>query len=234
LTPLQIHFQRLLRQPADDTGVIPDRLQRTLERCDRQVRRLESLIDNLLDVSRISSGVLRLQLDDVDLAEIVRDVSGRFAEELAAAGCTLRIEGDEDVTGRWDRLRLEQVVTNILGNAIKYGGGQPIEITLSETPEGARLRILDHGIGINQQDLPRIFRRFHRAVPSRSYGGLGLGLYITRQIVDAHHGSIDVESTVGHGSAFLVKLPRIVPGAERMESGPHRAAGPTDERQPDA
>jgi PAS domain S-box-containing protein len=228
LTPLQIHFQRLLRQPSDDLVALPERLHRTLERCDRQVRRLEALIDNLLDVSRISSGPLRLQLDQVDLADIVRDVAGRFAEELSAGGCALHIEGDDEVLGRWDRLRLEQVVTNILGNAIKYGNGHPIEIAVNETPEGARLRIRDYGIGIEGQDLSRIFRRFHRAVPSRSYGGLGLGLYITRQIVDAHHGRIEVESTVGQGSEFVVRLPREAP--EGLESGPHRRPEQSGER----
>lgn len=229
LTPLQIHFQRLLRQPGQELVAVPERLQRTLERCDRQVRRLEALIDNLLDVSRISSGALRLQLDTVDLADIVRDVAGRFAEELSAAGCTLQIDGDDEVVGRWDRLRLDQVVTNILGNAIKYGGGHPIELALNATPEGARLVIRDHGIGIQSDDLTRIFRRFHRAVPSRSYGGLGLGLYITRQIIDAHQGQIEVESTVGQGSAFVVSLPREAPAP--MESGPHRGSNPIDERR---
>lgn len=234
LTPLQIHFQRLLRHPSGELAGLPERLQRALERCDRQVRRLESLIDNLLDVSRISSGVLRLQLEEVDLAQIVREVGGRFAEELAAARCTLRIEGDEHVRGRWDRLRLEQVVTNILGNAIKYGNGHPIEIIVQEAPEGARLRISDHGIGIARGELDRIFRRFHRAVPSRSYGGLGLGLYITRQIVDAHRGSIEVESTPGEGSTFVVKLPLAVPESDRPESGPHRSGSTADERRIDA
>jgi PAS domain S-box-containing protein len=229
LTPLQIHFQRLLRLPGEELVAVPERLQRTLERCDRQVRRLEALIDNLLDVSRISSGSLRLQLDSVDLADIVHDVASRFVEELSVAGCNLEIEGDDAVVGRWDRLRLEQVVTNILGNAIKYGGGHPIEIAVNETPEGARLVIRDHGIGIDNQHLTRIFRRFHRAVPSRSYGGLGLGLYITRQIVDAHQGRIEVESTVGQGSAFVVNLPREAPAA--MESGPHRGFPPPDERR---
>jgi PAS domain S-box-containing protein len=217
LTPLQIHFQRLLRQPGDEILAAPARLQHTLERCERQVRRLEALIDNLLDVSRISSGRLRLQPETVDLADVVRDVSGRFTEELTAAGCELLLDSDQPVVGHWDRLRLEQVVTNVLGNAIKYGGGKPIEIRVEETPETGRLRIQDHGIGIEGDDLTRIFRRFQRAVSSRSYGGLGLGLYITRQIVDAHCGSIEVESTPGAGSVFTVELPRASPDAARVD-----------------
>jgi signal transduction histidine kinase len=224
LTPLQIHFQRLLGPRRSDALIAPEQLQRILERCERQVRRLQALIDNLLDVSRISSGRLRLQTETVDLADIVREVSGRFAEELAAAECQLVLGCFTPVVGQWDRLRLEQVVTNVLGNAIKYGGGKPIEITVEETREGGRLRIADQGIGIDSGDLTRIFQRFQRAVSSRSYGGMGLGLYITRQIVDAHYGSIQVESKPGAGSMFVVELPRRAVALARADSGPHRAA----------
>lgn len=223
LTPLQIHFQRLLGPRRTPGGVAPEQLQRILERCERQVHRLQALIDNLLDVSRISSGRLRLQTETVDLADVVREVSGRFAEELAAADCHLVLESFTPVVGQWDRLRLEQVVTNVLGNAIKYGGGKPIEITVEVTPEGGRLRIADHGIGIDGADLNRIFQRFQRAVSSRSYGGMGLGLYITRQIIDAHCGSIKVESRPGAGSVFVVELPRSAAALARVDSGPHRA-----------
>ncbi|MBC8133266.1 MAG: PAS domain S-box protein [Deltaproteobacteria bacterium] len=204
LTPLQIHFQRLLRKHGDDIALAPQHLRRILERCERQVRRLEALIDNLLDVSRISAGRLRLQTETIDLTEIAGEVASRFAEELAAAGCDLRMHSVGAVTGRWDRLRLDQVVTNVLGNAIKYGAGKPIDITVEETSSGGRLSIQDYGIGINGQDVDRIFRRFQRAVSSRSYGGLGLGLYITRQIVDAHCGTIRVDSKPGVGSVFVV------------------------------
>lgn len=224
LTPLHIHFQRLLRKRTGDLEIAPQQLRRVLERCERQVRRLEALIDNLLDVSRISSGRLRLETDTVDLVEVVRDVAGRFAEELSAAGCQLQLQSDATVQGEWDRLRLEQVVTNILGNAIKYGSEKPIEITVEQTTAGGRLRIQDYGIGINGEDLNRIFRRFQRAVSSRSYGGLGLGLYITRQIVDAHNGTIRVESQPGVGSVFVVELPRVLQNhaPSDSESGSHR------------
>lgn len=223
LTPLQIHFQRLLGPRRNEASLAPEQLKRILGRCERQVHRLQALIDNLLDVSRISSGRLRLQLETVDLADIVREVSGRFAEELAAADCQLMLDGSAPVTGQWDRLRLEQVVTNVLGNAIKYGGGKPIEIKVEATSEGGRLRIADHGIGIADGDRNRIFQRFQRAVSARSYGGMGLGLYITRQIVDAHCGVIQVESRPGEGSVFVVDLPRRVASMAHLESGPHRA-----------
>jgi signal transduction histidine kinase len=120
-------------------------------------------------------------------------------------------------------MRLEQVVTNLLGNAIKYGSGKPIRITVEETSNGGRVTIQDYGIGINGEDLNRIFRRFQRAVSSRSYGGLGLGLYITRQIVDAHSGTIRVDSQPGVGSVFVVDLPRALPERRTSDSGPHAA-----------
>lgn len=232
LTPLQIHFQRLLRKRADGAMGDPANLRRVLERCERQVRRMEALIDNLLDVSRISSGRLSLQTETVDMAEVARDVAGRFAEELAAAGCQLTMRMEATVVGEWDRLRLEQVVTNILGNAIKYGAGKPIEITVEETDQGGRLRVQDYGIGIEGDDIARIFRRFQRAVSSRSYGGLGLGLYITRQIVDAHCGTIRVDSKPGVGSVFVVELPRVQSAHAQSQEGGVRQGANSDGSRP--
>jgi PAS domain S-box-containing protein len=217
LTPLRIHFQRLFDERGEMTVTRPDRLQVILQRCDRQVRRLETLIENLLDVSRITAGKLSLELADVDLGELVKDVAVRFTEELAAADCRLTLELAAPVMGRWDRLRVEQVVTNIVGNAIKYGCGQPIEIGLQMTDRSARLSIRDHGIGIAAGDLERIFQRFHRLVSSPSLGGLGLGLYIAKQIVDAHAGSITVESTPGAGTQFIVDLPANPPTGKAIE-----------------
>jgi signal transduction histidine kinase len=111
------------------------------------------------------------------------------------------------VIGRWDRLRIEQVVENLLSNALKYGGAQPISVIVERNGEEARLTVRDRGIGIDAADQQRIFDRFERAVASQRAGGFGLGLWITKQIVDAHGGSIRVESTPGSGSAFLVELP---------------------------
>jgi signal transduction histidine kinase len=118
----------------------------------------------------------------------------------------------EGITGIWDRSRLDQVITNLLSNAVKFSNGKPIEIRADLDTSWARLTVEDHGIGISPEDQAKIFERFERAVSRRSYGGLGLGLWITRQIVDAHHGRIDVTSRPGQGSTFRIELPLKPPG----------------------
>jgi signal transduction histidine kinase len=126
--------------------------------------------------------------------------------ELAQAGCTVNVNAPEALRGLWDRARLEQVVTNLLTNAARYGHGKPIDISLAQDGEAVRLVVRDHGIGIAPEDQQRIFERFERA-SSRNFGGLGLGLYIARQIVEAHGGTIRVSSELGVGSSFTVELP---------------------------
>ena len=158
---------------------------------------LRRLIDDLLDTSRIASGNISLDLKEVDLSELVRSVVERQADELARAGCTLGLHLEPHLKGTWDPVRMEQVIVNLLGNAIKYGAGKPIEVTLTSDGELAKLEVRDHGIGIGKEDQARIFERFERAVSIRQYGGFGLGLYITRQIARAHGGQIRVEASRG-------------------------------------
>jgi signal transduction histidine kinase len=212
LTPLQLQiddFQRVLRR----RGVDDDNVNQRLTTMARQTTRLSKLVENLLDLSRIAAGRLTLQPEEFDLAEMVRDVVKRLAPEAERLGCTLEVHADGAVRGRWDQLRLEQVVSNLLANAVKYGAAQPIQIevqTLEPTvghARAVRLVMRDHGIGMSPQDAARVFERFERAVSVRHYGGLGLGLYITRQIVEAHHGQISVDSRLGAGATFTVVLP---------------------------
>lgn len=174
---------------------------------DREERRLEHLVGELLDAGSARSGRMPLQSESVDLAAIVRDVAARYARDLERSHSTLIIRGDSIVCGNWDRARLDQVVANLVGNAIKFGAGKPIEVRVSVVRERAILEVTDHGIGISADKLRSVFEPFERAVPARHYGGLGLGLYIVRSIVTQLGGSIDVRSTVGVGTTFVVELP---------------------------
>ena len=134
-------------------------------------------------------------------------MSARFRDDFDRSGCDAAICADGNVIGNWDRLRVEQIVTNLVSNAVKYGRGRPVEITVSRAGERARLTVRDHGIGIAPEHQARIFGRFERAVSERHYGGLGLGLWLVRRIVDALGGTIALESELDAGSTFTVELP---------------------------
>jgi len=175
----------------------------------RQTDRLARLIDRLLDVSRISQGRLEMTREEFDLAAMVRQVAEDFREPAEQAQAPLELEVPEALEGCWDRLRLEQVLVNVLSNAVKYGGGQPIQVKLSGDEERVRFEVADRGIGISPEDIGRIFGRFERATSLRHYGGMGLGLYISRHIVEGHGGTISVSSEQGKGSTFVVELPRF-------------------------
>lgn len=200
-----------------DGNVLPQ-----VDRAIRQAGRLADLVDTLLDVSRIIGGRLAIQPESTDLAELVHEVAETFVEQARTVGCTLFVEAPEQLVADVDRFRVEQVITNLLTNAIKYGSGAPIEVRLALHDGFAELSVRDHGIGIKATDTARIFEKFERAVPTRNYGGFGLGLYITRHLVEAHGGTIRVQSEPGRGSLFTVCLPRERPSSEsrRAPSSP--------------
>jgi PAS domain S-box-containing protein len=209
ISALQLQVQSLLAGLArSGANFDPERLKRGLERVDRQVKRQTLLVNDLLDVSRLSAGRLELVREPLELGALVRDVADRFEQEYARTGTPLELTLAPEVRGQWDRLRLDQVLTNLLSNALKYGRGNPVRVTLEEKDGRARLRVRDGGIGIAKEHLPRLFHRFERAVSERNYGGFGLGLWIARQIVEAMGGHIEVESVLGEGSTFHVELPR--------------------------
>jgi signal transduction histidine kinase/DNA-binding response OmpR family regulator len=227
LTPLQILLQRLVRErrPGSVESAPPERVRSALERAERQVQRIGALVDSLLDVSRIRAGALELRCEPCDLADVTREVVRRLADEIARAGSALEVRADPGVAGSWDRLRLGQLVANLVTNALKYGEGKPIQITVDRLGEVARFRIQDRGIGIDPAKASRVFDRFERAVSSRSYGGLGLGLYLARQIADAHGGRIRLASQPGAGSLFTVELPLWPAAAAAIEGGQRREEG---------
>jgi signal transduction histidine kinase len=207
-TPL--HSLQLVVQGASSVpgAMSPDVAARAFKLVSRQCKRLVGLVGTLLDASRIAAGSLILTLESVDLVEVVKDMLEELEEELARAGCTLSVSvPDGAVLGQWNRLRLEEVVANLLSNAVKFGSGKPIHVSVEKVDGTVRLRVQDHGIGIPPDRLSKIFERFERAVPSRQYGGLGLGLYIVQAIVGAMGGKVRAESVIGAGATFVVELP---------------------------
>jgi signal transduction histidine kinase len=208
LTSLLLATHAVLRITRQDTLPTPEYLTRRVKMVEDQSKRLAHLVNNLLDISRITAGRLQLEPQELDLAALTRQVVEQFQEELDQAGCPVTLEAETPVQGYWDRARIEQVVTNLLTNAMKYGYGQPIGITVTGEGPMARLSVCDQGIGIAPEQQERIFGRFERAVAPGKYGGMGLGLYIVRQIVEAHGGSIAVNSEPGQGACFTVAVPR--------------------------
>ncbi len=164
-------------------------------------------MSNLLDVARVQAGQLDVSIEQVDLCAVLREVVERHEQEAAHAGCALEVVAGDPVTGAWDQSRVDQVVSNLLANAIKYGAGKPIRLVVESSGDTARLSITDRGIGIATDDHERIFQRFERAVASSAVEGIGLGLWITREIVRRLGGSIRVESQLGQGARFTVELP---------------------------
>jgi len=204
ISTLTLQTETMLRE----TGLLDERLRKKLLTIRNQISRLSQLVDVLLDVSRLIEGRLNLRSEEVDLGSIAADAIDMLKESAERAGCPIYLNSQQAVSGWWDRLRVGQVVTNLLSNAIKFGRGQPVEVDVETTGDRARLRVRDRGIGVSNEARERIFGRFERASTHQEIPGLGLGLWITKQIVDAYGGSIGVDSQVGQGSTFTVELPR--------------------------
>ncbi len=173
----------------------------------RQLDRLEALIRSLLDVTRLRAGQLETQLEEVDLSELVESVVERFSTDLANCQTVARVELERGTIGRWDQERLDQVVTNLLANVMKYAPGAPVDVVVAKQDGFGILKVRDHGPGLTEEVRERAFDAFERASTTRSIGGLGLGLYIARGIVTAHGGTISVDSRPGEGAEFVVRLP---------------------------
>jgi PAS domain S-box-containing protein len=196
------------------TQPLPDvQRARLLQLAERQVRHVARFVDELLDISRLRGEQMHLELEEVDLAAVAREVVARMGPEIAQAGSTLTVRAADPVVGRWDRLRLEQLVNNLLGNALKFGRGRPITLSARVEDGKALLRISDQGIGIPAGHREAIFQAFERAASPRHYGGLGLGLYISKSIVTALGGTISAESEEGRGATFTATLPRAEGGS---------------------
>lgn len=209
LTPLKLQIQGLVHQMKAQgvDRLPPDRILKAAQSCEKSIARLSSLIDSLLDVSRLNSGKFQIAVEQIDLVPLVEEIAERYRNESANMGTVIFLVAPRSLTGYFDPLRIEQVVANLISNALKYGRGRPIHFTLEERGESVLFQVRDEGIGISMQDQARIFERYERVDTGGNVGGLGLGLYITRQIVQAHGGTIRVESTEGKGSVFTVEIP---------------------------
>ncbi len=210
LTSLQLQVDNLglVVDRASLEEATRDRLKKCSTSATRQVRRMVTLVEQLLDVSRLTIGTLALSIEQTNLSALVTEVVERFADLARTTNTDLLVVKPEVAFGLFDRARLDQVLSNLVANALKYAPGKPIDITLEVHELKVVISIKDHGPGIAPHDQERIFERFERAVSARNYGGFGLGLWIARQIVDAHAGTVRVDSRLGDGARFTVELPR--------------------------
>lgn len=199
----QLRRKMLLAPTPPDTGA----MLRMVERDERQIRSMIRLLDDMLDVSRLRTGRLAMVPAPFDLAELARRVVEAINEQAVAAGSSVSLQAPPALPMEGDEFRIEQVITNLLTNALRYGGGKPVTVTVRTRDGHACVSVRDQGVGISQTDQERIFEQFERASGSEQVPGLGLGLFISRQIVQAHHGRIEVRSTLGEGAEFILHLP---------------------------
>ncbi len=210
-TPLSaLHLQLAALRKALERGepLVPERLHPALDTALRQTDRLEQLLTHLFDVARLSTGQLELEREPVDLTALVHGLVARFEEPLAQVHSTALVLAEQPVVARVDRLRVEQVLMNLLSNAMKYAPGQPLEVTVEPVEGEAVVAVRDFGPGIPAAQQARIFERFQRATDAHARSSLGLGLYISRQLARAHGGELTVRSTPGEGACFQLRLPR--------------------------
>jgi signal transduction histidine kinase len=206
ITPVMLGLETLIAAATADALPRPELLRR-LQKMQRHVQRLRTELEHLLDFARLRHGRIELELEDVDLAEVADDALRELRPVLDASGCELRASLQAQL-GRWDRMRLNQVIWNLISNAAKYAAGAPIEVIVSGDEHHAQLIVADHGPGIPEHEHERVFRQFERAGAEHQHTGFGIGLWLVRRIVDAMGGTIGLTSLPGAGATFTVTLPR--------------------------
>ena len=204
---LQVQTRKKLLARGDKSVFEPERVTSLIEIADRQINRISRLVDDMLDISKIVNGKLSLNLEDVELKQLIMEVYRNLVHEFESSGCKISFQMENEVHVRCDRYRMEQVITNLFSNSIKYGECNPVSVKLGTNKDCAIVSVTDTGLGIAEENLERIFDRFERVGDANTVSGLGLGLYITRQIVEMHKGKIYVESVVGKGSTFIFEIP---------------------------
>jgi signal transduction histidine kinase len=218
LTAMQLTVENLIRRAPSASSEDAERIGRSLL---KQIKRLDALDAQMLDATLISAQHLHASFAPADLCEVVRDTAESLAALLERHGCALVVRADAPVVGEWDATQLARMFSNLLDNAAKFGSGKPIEVTVERSGDAGTLSVLDHGNGIPPERVPHIFEAFERGVPSTHYGGLGLGLFIAKAIVEDHGGMLTVDNRPGQGATFTARLPlrrpftnaRALPGA---------------------
>ncbi len=204
---LQVQMRKRLLKRNDDSVYRPDKVNALLDITAHQIDRLGRLVDDMLDISRIESGKLSLNFEKMDLGDLVEKTYQSLAEEFSNSGCEVELEIKKGISGKWDQHRIEQAIINLFTNAIKYGAHKKVTVKVEAEEKDAVLIVKDEGFGIADKDQERIFKRFERAVTGENISGLGLGLYITKEILEMQGGSISVTSVLGKGSSFKITLP---------------------------
>jgi PAS domain S-box-containing protein len=232
LTSLKLQNQLLQRNLNKQEVYTPEKLKTFIEKNCVQIDRLTRLVDDMLDISRLRTGKFSLKKESCEISGMLRDILARTREQFAASGSGEPIIEQLDlVSGEWDPLRIDQVLTNIVTNAIRYGQGKPVRISVMRLEKTVRISVKDQGLGIPKSDQEKIFKRYERGLLSREVSGLGLGLFISKQIVEAHGGNIWVESTLNQGSTFFVDLPCTTASIETDNSS---VESPSDQKQTEA
>jgi signal transduction histidine kinase len=217
MTPISGRLELLLARARQVSGGLPAGLVHGLETLEGLVNAYLRRATTLLEVARASSGKLNLQAVEVDLSALIRQVTANMLPLAESAGCQIRVSVEDGVSATCDPLAVEQILENLLSNAIRFGPGRPVEVSLASDGKLARLSVRDEGVGISDCDQALIFERFDSSRRAKSNGGFGVGLWVTRQLVRAMRGKIGVSSRRGAGSAFTVKLPLRPGGAEHAD-----------------
>lgn len=212
LTSLKMQLQivdRLRAKQGDAVAFSVEKMERFLYQADRSVDRIVHLVNDMLDISRVATGRLSLDLENVNVSELVEEVLDRLSPLMEMANCRVSFSSNGKFLVHADKFRIEQVLTNLLTNAAKYAPDKPVEVSVTGNDLQVEIKVTDHGEGIPYENQARIFERFERAVSHHTVSGLGLGLYISKEIVDIHHGTIEVDSTPKQGCTFTVRLPAV-------------------------
>ena len=205
---LEAQMRKLQLERGNMEHFAPAQMERMVARDMRQIHAMVRLIDDMLDVSRIRSGKLSIRPAAVDLEALLQRIVGDLSHHAADMQSELRLSIVQPVAGCWDEFRVEQVIVNLINNALRYGGGKPVDVRLHADSQNARIEVIDQGVGIPEEVLPKIFEPFERGKMEGMPAGLGLGLYISRQLAEAHGGTLSARSKPGEGATFIFTLPR--------------------------